>query len=267
MTVMAGADLRYISSLCVIGVTGVTLFAIFTDYTKERITVWRDPEAYKLTGGWQTLQGLMAIGSGGIFGVGLGNSKQKQLYISDEELKTLDGLLNLIVNDNNYDSDPNNPWADLGYNPNKFQFAPLPVTRLANAENKSEFYLNLLVYMNLNANYLNNKEVINNFVEEKISGNGSLSTTGEDEEGNIVYGDKDRLENIIYGITGDSLEDVFTVITLVDLMMENITNKPNEIMGNIAESISRIIKKIADWFQMWIDIFTGKLEFGAGAFD
>lgn len=193
--------------------------------------------------------------------------KQKQAYISEEELQTLDGLLNLIVNDNNYDSDPNNPWADLGYNPNKFQFAPLPVTRLANAENKSEFYLNLLVYMNLNANYLNNKEVINNFVEEKISGNGSLSTTGEDEEGNIVYGDKDRLENIIYGITGDSLEDVFTDITLVDLMMENITNKPNEIMGNIAESISRIIKKIADWFQMWIDIFTGKLEFGAGAFD
>jgi cell division protein FtsW len=45
--------------------------------------VWRDPEGYKLTGGWQTLQGLMAIGSGGIFGVGLGNSVLKHCYVSE----------------------------------------------------------------------------------------------------------------------------------------------------------------------------------------
>ena len=65
------------------GALGVTCLALFTDYTKERIMVWRDPEAYKLTGGWQTLQGLMAIGSGGIFGVGFGRSVMKHCYVSE----------------------------------------------------------------------------------------------------------------------------------------------------------------------------------------
>ena len=62
---------------------GITALALFTDYTKERIITWQDPESYKLTGGWQTLQGLMAIGSGGLFGVGLGNSALKHCYVSE----------------------------------------------------------------------------------------------------------------------------------------------------------------------------------------
>ncbi len=83
MIVGSGANLRYISMCCITGATGVTALALFTDYTKERITVWQNPEAYKLTGGWQTLQGLMAIGSGGLFGVGYGNSVMKHCYVSE----------------------------------------------------------------------------------------------------------------------------------------------------------------------------------------
>lgn len=83
MIVASGVDLRYISTFGTAGAIGITCLAVFTDYTKERITVWRDPEAYKLTGGWQTLQGLMAIGSGGIFGVGFGNSVMKHCYVSE----------------------------------------------------------------------------------------------------------------------------------------------------------------------------------------
>ncbi len=83
MIISSGSDLRYISMFCALGSSGVTALALFTDYTKERITVWRNPEAYKLTGGWQTLQGLMAIGSGGIFGVGYGNSVMKHCYVSE----------------------------------------------------------------------------------------------------------------------------------------------------------------------------------------
>ena len=83
MIVAAGADLRYISAFCTAGVCGVSALALFTDYTRERITVWRNPEAYKLTGGWQTLQGLMAIGSGGIFGVGYGKGVMKHCYVSE----------------------------------------------------------------------------------------------------------------------------------------------------------------------------------------
>ena len=81
--VSAGVNLRYIAACCAVGVGGVSALALFTDYTKERITVWRNPEAYKLTGGWQTLQGLMAIGSGGIFGVGYGKSVMKHCYVSE----------------------------------------------------------------------------------------------------------------------------------------------------------------------------------------
>ena len=83
LTVCAGVDTRYIRFCCILGASFVTAFALFTDYTKERITVWRNPEAYKLTGGWQTLQGLMAIGSGGIFGLGYGNSIMKHCYVSE----------------------------------------------------------------------------------------------------------------------------------------------------------------------------------------
>ena len=80
---IAGVDTRYISAFCIVGIVGITCLALFTDYTKDRITVWQDPEAYKLTGGWQTLQGLMAIGSGGLFGVGYGKSILKHCYVSE----------------------------------------------------------------------------------------------------------------------------------------------------------------------------------------
>lgn len=79
----AGGGTRYIGFFTALGGVGVTCLALFTDYTKERITVWQNPEAYPLTGGWQTLQGLMAIGSGGLFGVGLGKSVLKYCYISE----------------------------------------------------------------------------------------------------------------------------------------------------------------------------------------
>ena len=83
MIVASGAGLKYIYGFCAIGAAGVSALALFTDYTKERILVWQNPEAYKLTGGWQTLQGLMAIGSGGLFGVGFGNSEMKHCYVSE----------------------------------------------------------------------------------------------------------------------------------------------------------------------------------------
>lgn len=108
MIIISGANLKYIYLFSAIGVAGITSLAIFTDYTKERITVWQNPEAYKLTGGWQTLQGLMAIGSGGLFGVGLGKSVMKHCYVSEpandmifailcEELGLLGALFTLFL--------------------------------------------------------------------------------------------------------------------------------------------------------------------------
>ena len=108
MIVTSGAGLGFIYSFMAAGVSGVAALALFTDYTKERITVWLNPEAHKLTGGWQTLQGLMSIGSGGLFGLGYGNSLLKHLYVSEpandmifailcEELGLIGGLSVLIL--------------------------------------------------------------------------------------------------------------------------------------------------------------------------
>ena len=44
-------------------------------YRLERIAIWKNPEAYEK--GYQTIQGLYAIGSGGLFGRGFGESIQK----------------------------------------------------------------------------------------------------------------------------------------------------------------------------------------------
>ena len=52
-------------------------------YRLKRIIAFADPWADPLDTGWQIIQGLYAIGSGGLFGVGLGNSRQKYLYISE----------------------------------------------------------------------------------------------------------------------------------------------------------------------------------------
>lgn len=56
---------------------------ILEDYQLMRIRVWQNPEAYPKTGGRQVLQGLYAIGSGGLFGRGLGESIQKPGFIPE----------------------------------------------------------------------------------------------------------------------------------------------------------------------------------------
>jgi cell division protein FtsW len=50
-------------------------------YAGDRITAWLHPEADPGDTGYQILQSLYAIGSGGLFGLGLGKSKQKYLYL------------------------------------------------------------------------------------------------------------------------------------------------------------------------------------------
>jgi cell division protein FtsW len=57
----------------------------FISYAKSRLTNWLDPFSDPLVGGWQTIQSLYAIGSGGIMGLGLGNSRQKYLYIPESQ--------------------------------------------------------------------------------------------------------------------------------------------------------------------------------------
>ena len=67
-------------------ITAVFGMIMFTDYAKQRIDIWLHPENYNaLDETWQTTQGLYAIGSGGWFGVGLGNSRQKHMFVSQPQ--------------------------------------------------------------------------------------------------------------------------------------------------------------------------------------
>lgn len=54
-------------------------------YAGSRIEIWLDPFKDTRDAGFQTVQSLYAIGSGGFFGVGLGNSRQKQLYVPEPQ--------------------------------------------------------------------------------------------------------------------------------------------------------------------------------------
>ena len=96
MMLMAGCRLLYfILSGLVVGGGGIAaLFAYFSmagdsagsdNFRLSRILNYMDPWQDPTGQGWQTIQSLYAIGSGGLFGVGLGESKQKYLYVSEPQ--------------------------------------------------------------------------------------------------------------------------------------------------------------------------------------
>ena len=79
------ANPRYLQFLA-LGGAGIGFIAVFLaaeSYRLERLAIWRDPEKYEK--GFQTIQGLYAIGSGGIFGKGFGNSLQKLGFVPEAQ--------------------------------------------------------------------------------------------------------------------------------------------------------------------------------------
>lgn len=66
-----------------LGLGFITIFLSLESYRLERLAIWRNPEAYEK--GYQTLQGLYAIGSGGLFGKGLGESVQKLGFVPEAQ--------------------------------------------------------------------------------------------------------------------------------------------------------------------------------------
>ena len=63
----------------------LTVIILGTDYMTSRIKNWRNPWDDALDKGLQAVQSMLAIGSGGLFGVGLGNSRQKFLYLPEPQ--------------------------------------------------------------------------------------------------------------------------------------------------------------------------------------
>lgn len=79
----AGAKLRHFALLIAPVCALVVAVISFTDYMTPRINSWLDPWSDPRGDGYQTIQSLYAIGSGGLFGRGLGQSLQKFLYVPE----------------------------------------------------------------------------------------------------------------------------------------------------------------------------------------
>lgn len=94
MVFVASPDYKKFILMGVVGVAGVALVVFLIvnaasadglNYRGERVLAWLDPEAYVSDTGYQTLQALYAIGSGGIWGKGLGQSMQKLGFIPEAQ--------------------------------------------------------------------------------------------------------------------------------------------------------------------------------------
>ncbi len=85
IVIVSGAKLRHYIALLPFGVAGAC-FLIFKDgYSLARLESYLDPFKDPRGSGWQAVQSLYAIGSGGLFGMGLGRSVQKFLYIPEPQ--------------------------------------------------------------------------------------------------------------------------------------------------------------------------------------
>ena len=88
---VGGCRVRYLLGLVALGVLVVFVAIFVLGYEQERIDVWLNPlEVYNrdYTGrsqAWQTVQSLYTIGSGGLLGQGLGNSRQKHLFLPEPQ--------------------------------------------------------------------------------------------------------------------------------------------------------------------------------------
>ncbi len=79
----AGASLTHVGALILTGAAGVWGLIIAAPYRMARLTTFMNPSADSTGAGYQIRQALVAIGSGGIFGLGFGRSRQKFNYLPE----------------------------------------------------------------------------------------------------------------------------------------------------------------------------------------
>ena len=88
MMLIGGTNIKWFGLAAVMGIVAIGVLIMIPDvveYAQERLLSWRDPFADPRDSGFQTIQSLFAIGSGGLMGVGIGNSRQKYLYLPEPQ--------------------------------------------------------------------------------------------------------------------------------------------------------------------------------------
>lgn len=81
MMYVAGTNPKWLLAGAAAAAVFVIVYIRFMGYAGDRVTAWLHPEADPGDTGYQILQSLYAIGSGGVFGLGFGKSRQKYLYL------------------------------------------------------------------------------------------------------------------------------------------------------------------------------------------
>lgn len=84
MMFLGGVQLRWFAIGAVLVGAFAAIYLSTMGYASARITAWRDPMSDPSDTGYQILQSLYAIGSGGLMGLGFGHSRQKYLYLPEE---------------------------------------------------------------------------------------------------------------------------------------------------------------------------------------
>lgn len=154
--------------------------------------------------------------------------------ITPEELLSLHGIFNIVVNGND-SSDTS-----------KLQFVQMPTDRFRLAADSTELFLYFIVYCNINARYKNNEAVIDGF---KASVD-NMSISAED---------KTVIKSIIDGILKGELKEFVTHLT--ELFSKNVAGTPNDILGSIKHAIASFFKKIIDYFDNLFKMLSGEKEF------
>ncbi len=85
MMFVGGTKYRYFGAAVGIAVLGIVAIVVLKgiDYVSVRLNGWLDPFSDQQDSTYQTVQSLLAIGSGGLFGLGLGQSRQKYMYLPE----------------------------------------------------------------------------------------------------------------------------------------------------------------------------------------
>ena len=84
MMFLGGVGLAWFAAAIGTVLTGLIILLSFFPYASSRINTWRDPFSSPSDEGYQIVQSLYSIGSGGLSGLGLGGSRQKFLYLPEE---------------------------------------------------------------------------------------------------------------------------------------------------------------------------------------
>ncbi len=149
------------------------------------------------------------------------------------ELESLHELFNMVFNNND-------PEAT-----DKLQFVQMPTERFARAADKTELFLYVIMYSNINAQYENNNAVIDGY-KSKIN---SADLSGEE---------KSNINAMIDAILkGDATE---LVNKLSDLVMHNIKETPDDWFNALKSALAAFFKKIVDYFDNMFKILTGEKE-------